>query len=118
MAKKEFKPLFGLNSRNWNQIDYASTILIAGVMTRKGIQMLGDHQLLGGASSLASKANFGMKNKTWDRFDDISTALYALILIHGAVDAYEERRNIPSDKQLIPGKGLVYRTYEEAKAVF
>jgi hypothetical protein len=39
-------------------------------------------------------------------------------LVHGAVDAYEERKNIPNDKQLIPGKGLVYRTYEEAKAVF
>jgi len=115
---KEFKPLFGLNGRNWNQIDYVSTLLIAGVMTRKGIQMLGDHQLLGGASKTASKANFGLKNKTWDRFDAISTALYALILVHGAVDAYEERKNIPNDKQLIPGKGLVYRTYEEAKAVF
>lgn len=87
-------------------------------MTRKGIQMLGDHQLLGGASKTASKANFGLKNKTWNRFDAISTALYALILIHGAVDAYEERRNIPNDRQLIPGKGLVYRTYEDSKAVF
>ena len=86
--------------------------------TKSIMQMLGDHQLLGGASKTASKANFGLKNKTWDKFDAISTALYALILIHGAVDAYEERRNIPNDEQLIPGKGLIYRTYEEAKAVF
>jgi hypothetical protein len=118
MAKRTFRPLLGLTESGWYRIDYASTMLVAAVMVRKGIQMLGDYDMLGGASKYASKANFGLENKTWNRLDAISTALYAMVLVHGAVDAYEERRNIPNNEQFFPGKGLVYRGYEDAKDAF
>lgn len=118
MTKRTFKPLLGLTEKGWLQVDYASTMMIAGVMARKSVQMLGDYNLLGGLSKTASKVNFGLSNKTWNYLDAISTSLYALILLHGAVDAYEERRKIPSNQQLLPGKGLVYRTYELADNVF
>lgn len=112
MAKKIFRPLFGISEKGWNRVDYASTVLVAGVMARKAIQSLGDNDLLGGASKYASRMNFGLENKTWNRIDAISTALYAMVLIHGAVDIYEEVNKIPYNEQFFPGKGLLYRGYE------
>ena len=112
MAKKIFRPLFGISEKGWNRVGYASTILVAGVMVRKGIQMLGENNMLGGVSRYASRLNFGLENNTWNRIDALSTALYALVLIHGAVDVYEEVKNIPNNEQFFPGKGLLYRGYE------
>lgn len=116
MAKKVFRPLFGISEKGWNRVDYASTLLVAGVMARKAIQMLGDYKLLGDASGYASKVNFGLENSTWNKLDAISTALYAMVLIHGAVDAYEDHRNIPNNEQFFPGKGLLYRGYESIES--
>ena len=114
MAKKEFRPLFGLSGKRWLQVDAVSTFAITAVTLRKAAQGIGKHGLFGyGKSKKLEKINLGLKNKQWDYIDAAATALWAFTLLHGAIDAYEEVYLIPNNKQLLPGKGIVYRTFDQ-----
>ncbi len=113
MAKKEFRPLFGMKSDTWTKIDGVSTLLFTTVITRRALQGVGENGFFGvGKNKKLSKLNFGASDKTWTYIDTISTALWAVTLLHGAIDTYEEMNNIPDDKQLIPGRGIVYSGYK------
>lgn len=119
MAKKEFRPLFGVKADTWTKVDAVSTFMFTGVIGRRAIQMFGKHGIFGvGKNTSLANANFGLSSKNWDYIDTISTILWAFTLVHGAIDTYEEVNNIPDDKQLLPGRGLVYKGYQEIKNVF
>ena len=119
MAAKTFKPLLGLSSSTWLQLDAVSTVMFTGVAIRKALQMIGEHGVFGkGKSKTLENLNFGASNKTWDHLDTISTALVAFVLVHGAIDAYEEVKKIPNEQQLMPGKGIVYSGAEWIDNVF
>ncbi len=119
MAKKEFRPLFGVKADTWTKVDAVSTIMFTGVIGRRAIQMFGEHGLFGiGKNKPMQYANFGLSNGAWNYIDTISTVLWAFTLIHGAIDTYEEVNKIPDDKQLMPGRGLVYKGYNEIRNVF
>jgi len=113
MVKSEFRPLFGIKGDTWMKVDGVSTILFAGVTIRKALQMVGKHGVFGkGKNKTLKNLNFGASNKTWDYVDTISTALVAFVLLHGAIDTYEEINEMPDNKQLIPGRGIVYSGYK------
>lgn len=113
MAKKEFRPLFGVKGDTWMKVDAASTLLFTAVISRRALQGLGKNGVFGaGKSKRLEKLNFGASDKTWDYIDTISTVLWAFTLIHGAIDTYEEMNNIPDDKQLMPGRGVIYSGYK------
>ena len=119
MAKKSFKPLLGISSSTWLRIDAASTVLFTGVAIRKALQMIGEHGVFGrGKSKSLENLNFGASNKTWNHLDTISTALVAFVLLHGAIDTYEEVKKIPDAEQLMPGRGIVYSGAEWIDNVF
>ncbi len=113
MAKKEFRPLFGVKGDTWMKVDGVSTLLFTAVVTRRALQGLGEKGVFGyGKNKSMAKINFGLSNTTWGYVDAISTALWAFTLIHGAIDTYEEMNNIPDHKQLMPGQGIIYRGYK------
>jgi|TARA_B100000131_G_scaffold65235_1_gene61654 hypothetical protein len=113
MAKKEFRPLFGMKADTWTKIDGVSTILFTAVISRRALQGIGENGFFGiGKNKTLAKLNFGASDKTWTYIDTISTALWAVTLLHGAIDTYEEMNNIPDNKQLIPGRGIVYSGYK------
>ena len=88
-------------------------MLFTTVVTRRALQGIGENGLFGvGKNQKLSKLNFGASDKTWTYIDTLSTALWALTLLHGAIDTYEEMHNIPDDKQLIPGRGIIYSGYK------
>ena len=119
MAKKEFRPLFGVKADTWTKVDAVSTIMFTGVISRRAIQMFGEHGLFGlGQNKFMKNANFGLSTGTWNYIDTVSTVLWAFTLLHGAIDTYEEVHKIPDDKQLLPGRGLVYKGYNEIRNVF
>jgi hypothetical protein len=113
MAKKEFRPLFGASGDTWMKVDGVSTLMFTTVVTRRALQGLGKHGVFGfGKNKTLKNINFGASNKTWDYIDAISTALWAFTLLHGAIDTYEEMNDIPDNKQLLPGRGIVYSGYK------
>ena len=113
MAAKEFSPIFGIKSDTWMKLDGVSTVVFAGVTIRKALQLIGEHGVFGyGKNKTLKTLNFGASDKTWDYIDTISTALVAFVLLHGAIDTYEEMNNITDSKQLMPGRGIVYSGYK------
>jgi len=118
MAKK-FKPLFGVQSKTWLRIDAASTVLFAFVTGKKALNMIGEHGIFGvGKSKTLEGLSLGMNKQGWTHLDTTSTILMGLVLLHGAIDAVEEVKKLPNEEQLLPGKGVVYSSYEWTSNIF
>ena len=47
MAKKEFRPLFGVKGDTWMKVDGVSTIMFTTVITRRALQGLGKNGVFG-----------------------------------------------------------------------
>ena len=47
MAKKEFRPLFGMKADTWTKIDGVSTILFTAVISRRALQGIGEYGFFG-----------------------------------------------------------------------
>jgi hypothetical protein len=114
MAKKEFRPLFGAPSSFWNKLDAVSTILYTTTIGKRAMNLVGENGLggVGKNKVLAKYGTKGTSGEVWKHIDTISMVMFAFTLIHGAIDTYEEMNNISDDKQLMPGRGVIYSAYE------
>lgn len=111
---KDFRPLFGAPASFWNKLDAVSTILYTTTVGKRAVNLVGENGIVGvgKSKSLAAYGTKGTSGTIWKHLDTVSMVMFAFTLIHGAIDTYEEMNKIPDEKQLMPGRGVIYNAYE------